>query len=595
MVATSEPEAQAPATSEEPVPPSPIEQPASEPASSTADLDRALAELSENARAFARMPAKEKAALLAGVVPLLSSAARDWVATACSHKGIGAGAPQAGEEWLAGPYATITNVRLLADALEEIADFGRPLLPQGAIHTREDGRVTVRLIPQRGIDGALARGFSADVYMQPGSSRDDVTARQAPFYSRVDPEGGVSLVLGAGNVASIGPMDALHRLFVEGKVVLLKTSPVNAYLGRFIESAFAPLVAKGWLRVVYGGPEVGAYLVSHPQVADVHITGSDKTHDAIVWGPPGPERERRLAEGKPLLDKPITSELGNVSPVLVVPFLYDKDELWFQARSIASQVVNNASFNCNAAKMLVLPRRWLQRGLFLEMIERALADVRPRKAYYPGALERHARLTGDREGVLRIGDAGPGELPWTVVPGLAPDADEEPLFVTEPFCSILSEVSVGSDDPVEYLEAATRFCNERLWGTLNAAIVVHHLLEEDPVVKKALDDAILALRYGAIAINHWPAMIYAQPVLPWGGHPSASLAAVQSGIGFVHNVAMLEGVEKVVFRGPLRMFPRPPYFYDHKRMDAIGMAATDFTAAPSWQRLLSVAFTSMRS
>jgi len=31
----------------------------------------------------------------------------------------------------------------------------------------------------------------------------------------------------------------------------------------------------------------------HAGVDEIHITGSDKTHDLIVWGPPGPAREER--------------------------------------------------------------------------------------------------------------------------------------------------------------------------------------------------------------------------------------------------------------------------------------------------------------
>jgi hypothetical protein len=55
----------------------------------------------------------------------------------------------------------------------------------------------------------------------------------------------------------------------------------------------------------------------------VHITGSDRTHDRIVWGPPGAEREsRRMAEDEPLLKKPISSELGCVTPVVMVPGPY---------------------------------------------------------------------------------------------------------------------------------------------------------------------------------------------------------------------------------------------------------------------------------
>ena len=54
---------------------------------------------------------------------------------------------------------------------------------------------------------------------------------------------------------------------------------------------------------------------------------------------------------QPIFTKPITSELGNVSPVIIMPYLYTAGDLWYAARSVASQVTNNASFNCNAAKM----------------------------------------------------------------------------------------------------------------------------------------------------------------------------------------------------------------------------------------------------
>src|SRR6185295_7845445 len=109
------------------------------------------------------------------------------------------------------------------------------------------------------------------------------------------------------------------------------------------------------------------------------------------------ERARRIAESDPRRKTPITSELGNISPVIVMPYLYTADDLWYTARSVASQVTNNASFNCNAAKMLVLPRGFAQRALFLEMLQKALAGVPPRKAYYPGAIDRYARLTAGRQ------------------------------------------------------------------------------------------------------------------------------------------------------------------------------------------------------
>ena len=46
--------------------------------------------------------------------------------------------------------------------------------------------------------------------------------------------------------------------------------------------------------MVYGSADDGRYLVYHRDLDEVHVTGSDKTHDNIVWGPRGPEREARM-------------------------------------------------------------------------------------------------------------------------------------------------------------------------------------------------------------------------------------------------------------------------------------------------------------
>src|SRR5205085_11580704 len=143
--------------------------------------------------------------------------------------------------------------------------------------------------------------------MMPGLGIDEVRARQASFYSKKDPEGGVSLILGAGNVSSIPPMDYLYKAFADGNVCMIKMNPVNEWVGPHLERAFKPFVDAGYLRIAYGGGDVGAYLAGHAAVDDIHITGSNHTHDLIVCGPPGPERERRKAAKDPLLKKTITS------------------------------------------------------------------------------------------------------------------------------------------------------------------------------------------------------------------------------------------------------------------------------------------------
>jgi len=554
-------------------------------ASAERELDEAIAVLRERTTEFARMPARAKAALLRECLPRLLDAAPAWVASGCKAKGLSM--REAGEEWLAGPIPTIRGARLLAESLDAIAASGRPPLGTGTA-TDDDDRLKVQLFPASTMDKLMFGGFGGYALMEPGIDRDAAHRRQASFYRQRDPEGGVSLILGAGNVSSIPPLDVFTKMFIEGYVCLLKMNPVNEWVGQYLERALMPLVARGYLRIVYGGAQVGKYLVEHDGVDDIHITGSDRTHDLIVWGPEGPERDRRMAANEPLLDKPITSELGNVSPVAIVPYTYSDDQLWFQARNVASMVTNNASFNCNAAKLLITSKHWAQRDRFLSLVAKALREVPTRKAYYPGAFDRYARLVGERDRVEKFGHTGPNSLPWTFIIGVDAAASDDPIFRDEPFCGILSETCVGSADPVEFLNSVTEFLNDRVWGTLNAALIIHPKLERDATVGAALARAIRELRYGTIGINHWPALCYAVGSMPWGGHPSVNLESIQSGLGWVHNTFMLEGIDKSVIRGPLRARPNPVWFYDHGKAHEVGPRLAALEASPSWLKLPGV-------
>jgi acyl-CoA reductase-like NAD-dependent aldehyde dehydrogenase len=541
-------------------------------------IDEAVAALKDRAREFARLAPVAKAQLLRECIPRLLDAAPAWVAEGARARGA-----DPHEEWLGGPTATIRLFRLLAQSLDQIGQAGKPALGRGA-RRRLDGRVEIALMPSSTLDGLMYGGFTGHVLMEAGVDEAVAREKQAEFYARKDPEGGVALVLGAGNVSSIPPMDVATKMFSEGFVCILKMNPVNEWVGPHIAKALAPLIDRGYLRIVYGGAEVGSYLCYHPDVDDVHITGSDRTHEAIVWGAPGPERDRRVAANDPLLKKPISSELGNVSPVAIVPYAYSDTELWFQARNVVSMVFNNASFNCNAAKMLVTAKGWAQREKFLDLVAQGLALAPTRKAYYPGAFERYERLLAGRTNVERFGQATAEKLQWAFVRGV--DAStEDPLFRTEPFCGILAETSIGSPDPIDFIRTATSFMNDRMWGTLSTMFVIHPKHEKDPVVAQALDQAIVDLRYGTVAVNHWPALCYAFGTMPWGGHGSATLQNIQSGLGWVHNSFMLGGVDKSVIRGPLTVSPYPTWFFDNTKAHKVAPAAADMEAAPSWLKL----------
>jgi aldehyde dehydrogenase (NAD(P)+) len=279
-----------------------------------------------------------------------------------------------------------------------------------------------------------------------------------------------------------------------------------------------------------------------------------------------------------------------------VPGPYDDDQIAFQARSIVAGVLNNASFNCNAVKLLVLPKGCESGAKLLDQVQALLEQAPLRKAYYPGAEQRWKELVESHPNVERYGEAVPGTLPWAIIPDLDSGQGDEKCFHMEPWCSVVSETTVGSADPVEFLEAAVKFCNDRVWGTLSATIIIHPTTAKDPRVAAALDKAIRELRYGTVAINHWPALGFAFGTTPWGGHPSSTLEDIQSGKGWVHNAMLINDadIEKCVIRGPLVAKPKPAWFADHKTGNKLGPRLVKMEADPSAWKLPGLIWNALR-
>src|SRR5262249_51457606 len=152
--------------------------------------------------------------------------------------------------------------------------------------------------------------------------------------------------------------------------------------------------------------------------------------------------------------------------------------------------------------------------------------------YYPGARDRYQVLTRDVERLQVFGRPAEGALPWTLIRGLDPSDRSALHFRMEPFCSILSVVELDEREPSAFLRRATAFCNDTLWGTLNAMLFVPPARLDDPGFQLELESSVRLLRYGVVGINQWSAVGYAVGTTPWGGHPSTTLADIRSGQGW---------------------------------------------------------------
>ena len=142
---------------------------------------------------------RDRRAILGELLKDFTALAEPWAEAARQAEGIPAGSPTAGEEWVAGPYMIVRNLRLLDQALAEIERYGQPQIP-GPVTTRPDGQVTAQVFPQSIYDRIFYSGVSAEVWMEPGVSAAGLADTQAVAYKDPEPRGEVCLVLGAGNV-----------------------------------------------------------------------------------------------------------------------------------------------------------------------------------------------------------------------------------------------------------------------------------------------------------------------------------------------------------------------------------------------------------
>ncbi|MET0384781.1 MAG: aldehyde dehydrogenase family protein [Polyangiales bacterium] len=552
------------------------------PATPIAELDAVVEKLAGAKLRWVQTKIPERIALLRECLAGLPPVAADWVRDMCAVKGLSPESNLAGEEWIVGPATTARNIRILIRALEAGGQ------PKVSVTTRPNGQSVARVLPADNIDKLLFAGFSADLWIEPGKPPSQGRIYREPSSAG---EGKVALVLGAGNVSSIPPMDLFYKLFVENEVVVLKMNPVNAVVGPHLARAFKSLVDAGFLAIVYGGAEVGSHLANHPQVDTLHVTGSDRTYDAIVWGSDPEEQKRRKAENKPINTRPFSAELGCVTPVMVVPGDWNEADLEFQARQVASMVTQNASFNCNAAKVLVTAKGWNLRDRFLERVHKALASADARKAYYPGAEDRYSKFVAQYPNAKPLGAAGAGVVPWTVIPDV-PAKRGEYALTNEAFCGVLAEVALDASTPDEFLSAATKFANDDCWGTLSCMLIVDDGTQRR--YAQALDQAVEQLRYGGIAINAFAGMIYAVCTATWGAFPGHPQTDIQSGSGVVHNALLFDYPQKTVLRAPFRIRPTPAWFYDHRNLKGLGQALLRQETEPGLTSILGLAFAGVK-
>ncbi len=174
------------------------------------ELDAVVTLVADHAPGWAKTGAAARAELLQQVIDDTMAAEQAWLSAACEAKGLAPGTTEAGEELFTGIGTFVRMARLLRDSLRDIAKEGKPAVP-GPVREAPDGRLRVQVFPDGAFDRITFPQTTAEVWMQPGVTKASLVEGQAAAYADPAVHAGTALVLAAGNVASLGPRDALEQ------------------------------------------------------------------------------------------------------------------------------------------------------------------------------------------------------------------------------------------------------------------------------------------------------------------------------------------------------------------------------------------------
>jgi hypothetical protein len=280
--------------------------------------------------------------------------------------------------------------------------------------------------------------------------------------------------------------------------------------------------------------------------------------------------------------------------VVIVPGRWSGADLAYQAEHTATMLVNNAGFNCLSARVLVTHAGWPQRQSFLDALAAALARIGARRAYYPGADERRHAFLIDHPGARVIGEGETGAPGWALVEGVDPERTDDICFTTEAFCGLCAETALPAPNAAEFTRVAVDFCNDVLWGSLSATVLVHPSSLTDSATNSAVHRAVADLRYGAVGVNLWHAIAFALGTTTWGAYPGHPLTDIQSGRGVVGNAYMFDRPQKSVVRGPFRVRPQPAWFATSANQLEVMRRLVAYEADPAPWRLPALGRAALR-
>ena len=542
------------------------------------DIDRNISKLRVNSTEFLNLDESTLVTMLEQVIENIKTISYYWATLSSEKKGILSKSKE-GEEWIGGPFACIFAIQYFIETIQNKDDLDKSKY--------DDTDKSYKVFPTKNIEKLLFPFLEGEIRFAKNLNFNQINEYRgfANRFEKIEPK--ITLVLGAGNVSSIPVLDALFHMIAYKSVIYLKLNPVNDYLLPIFTQVFEPFITRGFMIITQGDMQASKYLTQHDAFQQIHLTGSNYTYENIVYGKVLSEKERSLKTYPKINKKPITSELGNVTPIIVHPGNWSRSEIRHQAKKIVTAKLNNSGFNCIAAQVIVLPKDWRHTQKLKNDIKHYLKKVGDTTSYYPGSSENLNELieTNNYEQINNL---------TCSTPFLLADLDLEKEYGNKEVWSTalyFKELSFSSYE--DFAVKAIDYVNNELWGNLGVTVLIKNF--KKGTNKLILKNYVDELKYGTVAINEWSALGFVIPSLPWGGYPGNRDNDIQSGQGYVHNSFLFESPQKGIVYSKFRISPLidPPWFITNRKAHRIFKHLTYYQATKSKINLVKLIFSTL--
>mgnify|MGYP001459324060 FL=1 len=542
------------------------------------DIDRNISKLRVNSSEFLNLDKTNLISMLEQVINNIQTISYYWASLSSEKKGHLTKSKE-GEEWIGGPFSCIYALQYFIEYLQDEDGLD--------INNFDETNKSYKVFPTKNIEKLLFPFLEGEIRFGKNLNFDQINEYRgfANRFNSNKPK--ITLVLGAGNVSSIPVLDALFHMIAHKSVIYIKLNPVNDYLLPIFTQVFEPFISRGFMIITEGDMEASKYLTEHDGFQHTHLTGSNYTYESIVYGRTLTDKERSLKTLPKINKKPITTELGNVTPIIVHPGNWSRSEIRHQAKKIVTAKLNNSGFNCIAAQVIVLPKDWKHTAKLKADIKNFLKKIGDTTSYYPGAIENLNDLNNSNnyEQINNLSCS---------TPFLISNLDLEHEYGNKEVWSTalyFKEISYNSYE--DFCTNSVNYVNNELWGNLGVSVLIKNYKKKKNEI--ILNSYVENLKYGTVAINEWSALGFVIPSLPWGGYPGNKDNDIQSGQGYVHNSFLFESPQKGIIYSKFRLsrLIDPPWFVTNKKAHRIFKNLTYYQASNSKINLIKLIFSTL--